>query len=159
MNQIDQLSKLYKELNINPVFQKEFKKLNQSQKFRVFEKEVLSFFIRDVPNFEHMFKLNAFIYRLDRTTNKFEVCSNYADLMIQMKAGGSLIFKVTLISVAGIDRDVIREALDKYMACDKKFFSYVFDEVFDIGDGDDSGAVTYKSIQNYLTADIWVRSL
>ena len=79
--------------------------------------------------------------------------------MTQVRAGGSLIFSVSFVSVAGIDRDLIRGALDKYMACDKKFYSYVFDGVFDIGDGDDSGAVTYKSIQNYMTADIWVRSL
>ena len=156
---MDQIDKLLKDLNVNPLIQKAFKKLTPSQKFRVFEKEILSFFIRDIPNFEHLFQLKVAVYQLERTSGKFTICRNHTDLMTQVKYGGSLIFEASLTCVVGVDKDLIREAMDKYMACDKKFFSYVFDEIFDIGDGDDSGAVSYKSFGNLLSVNVWVRSL
>ena len=58
--------------------------------------------------------------------------------------------KVTIIDLENL--------FDKYRHCELKLFSNALDREFDIGDGDDSGAVTIHKKFNGFHVDIWIRS-
>lgn len=89
------------------------------------------------------------------------------------KKDESLIFKITIQvrqnsenNLINLDEDLIKGLFDDYMSCNYKFYSLACDRVFDVGDGDDTGAVEYHYLKDkdgidtnqIIFIDIWVRS-
>lgn len=118
----------------------------------------------------------------NQTKQQREMAQNYSRSYNNLgrvleKKDESLIFKVTLMVQQYFDQeerdfvplplseDLIKGLFDDYMSCNYKFYSLACDRVFDVGDGDDTGAVKYRYLKNngedtkqIIFIDIWVRS-
>lgn len=151
------------------------KKFTPIQKWRAFEKEILGWFIRDIPHIETLIKMEVWLfgrdpdtpngwnnrcYQYDNDNNTNGGNDGFKRLRDHIRDNkASFISKVSFISVAGVELDLLKKAFDKYMACDKKMWSNVFLVPFEIGDGDDSLAVEYIKLsgQNSYSINIWFR--
>ncbi len=149
------------------------KGMTATQKWRVFEKEVLAWFLKDNPNLAPFINLDVLIYGQDLTQPDgfSSICFQYncpgthpkgfglmKDLIKDTK--NSIILQVKFIGVAGVSKEILGEFFNKYKACNKKLWSDVFNIPFEIGDGDDNGAVVYEKgpgPANYYTVSIWLR--
>lgn len=118
-----------------------------------------------------------------KTKHQFEIEQNYSRSYnnlgrILEKKDESLIFKATLMvrqyftqenfsfEPIPLSEDYLKGIFDDYMSCNYKFYSLACDRVFDVGDGDDIGAVEYhylkdkdgKNTNQIIFIDIWIRS-
>ena len=150
--------------------------LTSAQVFSTFKKEVIAFFIKDIDGFEVVCDLKVEVFEQDLTEpsgfSKYKIGDQNIDSIYDnspksmpfkifqkyKKKTRPAIFKVRIFALSKVTMIDLENLFDKYRQCELKLFSNALDREFDIGDGDDSGAVTiHKKFSGYHV-DIWIRS-
>lgn len=142
--------------------------LTSPQVFSTFKKEVTAFFIRSVKGFEVFCNLNIDIFEQDYTEpsgfSKYKIGDAstkslpYKIFQKYKNINSPAIFKVRLYAIPQVTEESLETVFDDFRSSDDNFYSYALGRVFDIGDGDDTGAVTIGQNSKGYYVDIWVRS-
>jgi len=164
-------------MNYLPIIKDYGDSLTSAQVFSTFKKEVVSFFIRDIQGFEVISDLNIDVFERDFTEpsgfSKYKIGDQSIDPIYDnqprtlpfkifqkyKKLTTPAIFKIRIYAIAKVSEKDLEFIFDQYRACSDTFYSRALNREFEIGDGDDSGAVTIGKRGKGFYVDIWVRSL
>ena len=159
---------------------KYLKKFTPAQKFKVFEKEVLAFFIKNVPEFVDIcqFQLSFYLSNIgqpsgfsgwplwgdERTRLNDKAQHPFIFLRNKVRNNEDIIMRVGITGTAKVPEEFLEKMFEKYRTSEGTFFSNVLYRNFEIGDQDDVKAVElldktdkYWSASNAIVY-VWIRS-
>lgn len=154
------------------------KKFTPAQKWSVFEKEVIAFFIKNVPGFPELCQLRLSFYANDimqpsgfnnwplgTVAGNITYKSPYMYMMDKINKDKNIILRAMITGISKVPSEILEKMFDKFRTNDgATFWSKVFSRQFEVGDFDDVSAVSigkdedkvWVSSNEYIY--IWIRS-
>ena len=154
------------------------KKFTPAQKWAIFEKEVIAFFIKNVPGFPELCQLRLSFYANDimqpsgfnnwplgTVAGDIPYKSPYMYMMDKINKDKNIILRVMITGTSKVPSEVLEKMFDKFRTNDgATFWSKVFSRQFEVGDFDDVSAVSIGKNEDKVSVSsneyiyIWIRS-
>lgn len=141
------------------------KKFTPAQKWAIFEKEVIAFFIKNVPGFPELCQLRLSFYVNDIMQPSGFNDWPYMYMMDKINKDKNIILRVMITGTSKVPSEVLEKMFDKFRTNDgAAFWSKVFSRQFEVGDFDDVSAVSIGKNEDKVSVSsneyiyIWIRS-